>query len=145
MREPLTVDQLVKGLTRVSESRAREITRIAVPVECIHATLGPRPTVQIVDFSNGFDWDRGTLFLHPSQPLTALTPDELAEVKKCRAEGQSWVMCKAHERWQGERDALVENINKLRTALLQRGMSTDELAELAGEAPTARPRRGKRT
>lgn len=134
MRKPLTPDQLIAILVnRVNECGA--IHRIAVPVELPRSTIGARPTVQLVDLSLGFDWDKGTLFLHPEQPLTPLTSAELEEIKRCRAEGQSWVMYKALERWTHERDDLLDVINRLRQALMLTGMSTSELDLLTGELP----------
>lgn len=143
MREPLSIVALMQGLQRLAETRGERIKRIALPVERPVCSLGPTPSVAVVDYSLGFDWDSGTLFLTPEQALTPLTADELEEIKRCRREGQSWAIYKARERWDMEKDALVETVNKLRTALLQRGMSTDELAELAGPAPSTRPRRRK--
>ncbi|HHA3594077.1 TPA: hypothetical protein ACODIZ_003603 [Salmonella enterica subsp. enterica serovar Newport] len=140
MRKPQTVEQLAMTILRAVES-SRSLTRIAVPVELPHTTLGPRPTVALVGAAQGIDWDKETLFLHPEQPLTPLTPDELAEIKQCRADGQSWAVHKAHERWQLERDELVDTIIKLRKALLLTGMSTAELELLAGEVPTVRAKR----
>ncbi|EON2338987.1 hypothetical protein ACLLKL_001956 [Escherichia coli] len=144
MRKPQTPQQLAATIGRAIEGH-RDITRVAVPVTLPHATIGALPTVAIVDVSMGIDWDSGTLFLQPEQPLTALAPDELAEIKKCRAEGQSWAVYQAHERWQKERDELVDTILKLRGALLSNGMSTADLETLAGQAPTVRPVRRKHT
>ncbi|EOH1034844.1 hypothetical protein ACLMYS_003817 [Salmonella enterica] len=140
MRKPQTPQQLAETIAHAIDSR-RSITRVAVPVELAHTTLGPRPTVALVSAAQGIDWDQGTLFLQPEQPLTPLTPDELAEIKQCRADGQSWAVHKAHERWQLERDELVDTIIKLRKALLLSGMSTADLELLAGEVPTVRPKR----
>ncbi|ENE5752145.1 hypothetical protein ABNO07_003623 [Salmonella enterica subsp. enterica serovar Bareilly] len=144
MRKPQTPQQIAATISRVIDT-CRDITRVAVPVALPHATIGALPTVAIVDVQMGIDWDSGTLFLQPEQPLTPLTPDELAEIKQCRADGQSWAMYRAHERWQAERDELVDTILKLRKALLSTGMSTADLELLAGEAPTVRPMRRKHT
>ena len=143
MREAISFTQFAEAVARLDETRGRHIERIGIPVELAHSTIGALPTVAVVSVTQGMDWDAGTLMLSPQQPLTPLTPDELAEIKRCRQEGQSWAIYKAHERWQGERNGLVDTINKLRTALLQRGMSTEELNTLAGVAPTIRPRKRK--
>ncbi|EGK7902744.1 hypothetical protein IO210_004615 [Salmonella enterica] len=140
MRRPLTARAMAEGVYRAVEQSNR-IERICVLVELPHASIGARPSVAMVDFSTGFDWDSGTLFLHPEQPLTPLSPAELEEIKQCRADGQSWAVFKAFERWQLERDELVDTILKLRSALLTTGMSTAELELLAGLAPQARPKR----
>ncbi|EEK4465146.1 hypothetical protein GNM83_20175 [Salmonella enterica] len=140
MRKPLTARAIAEGIFRAVDYPSR-VERICVPVELAHATIGARPSVAMVDFSIGFDWDSGTLFLHPERPLTTLSPAELEEIKQCRADGQSWAVYKAFERWQLERDELVDTILKLRSALLTTGMSTAELELLAGLAPQARPKR----
>ncbi|EIW6162764.1 hypothetical protein MF451_003761 [Salmonella enterica subsp. enterica serovar Saintpaul] len=142
MRKHQTPQQLAEIITR-SIDGSRHIARVAVPVELPHSTLGPLPTVALISASQGMDWDQGTLFLHPEQPLTPLSPDELAEIKRCRAEGQSWAVYQAHERWQKERDELVDTILKLRKALLSTGMSTADLELLAGDMPNMRPMRRK--
>ncbi|ENQ1546070.1 hypothetical protein ACEOHC_003882 [Salmonella enterica] len=141
MREALSFAQLAGAVTRINETgsgRSGRIDRVAIPVERPTTSIGATPSVLVVNVSSGFDWDSGTLFIHPQQPLTPLTPEELEEIKQCRKDGQNWAMYKAHERFRAERNDLVENIHKLRTALLQRGMSTDELHTLAGDAPTFR-------
>ncbi|EJG5415719.1 hypothetical protein NAD41_002358 [Salmonella enterica] len=146
MREPMTFPQLINALNRLAmtgSGRGGHAERLVIPVELPHASIGATPSVAVVNVSAGIDWDSGTVFLHPQQKLTPLSPDELEEIKQCRKDGQSWAVCKAHERFRIERDDLVDTIHKLRTALLQRGMSTDELAALAGEAPAIRPRRRK--
>ncbi|EDL8063731.1 hypothetical protein CTA21_16395 [Salmonella enterica] len=141
MREPMTLAQLAGAVARMNDTRMSRIDRIAIPVELPHATLGASPSVAVVSVNPGIDWDSGTLFIYPQQKLTPLSPEDLEEIRQCRKDGQSWAVCRAYERWEGERDELVDTIHKLRTALLQRGMSTDELATLAGEAPTVRPNR----
>lgn len=141
MRDPVTIDQLIESLGRASDRRS--VRQIAIPVTCAHATIGASPCVPVVSATMGMDWDQGTLFIHPQSPVTLLTPEDLENMKQARKEGQSWAMHKAYERWQLEKDDLVDNINKLRTALLQRGMSTDELEALAGAAPQVRPKRRK--
>ncbi|EKK5568038.1 hypothetical protein PN823_004458 [Enterobacter hormaechei] len=143
MRDPLSFSQLAGTVARLDETRGRHINHIAIPVELPHATIGATPSVLITSVTQGFDWDSGTLFFHPQQPLTPLSEGDMEEIRRCRREGHSWAVYKARERWDVEKDALVDTINKLRTALLQRGMSTDELAELAGPAPTVRPKRRK--
>ncbi|EMD0638805.1 hypothetical protein VPZ60_004221 [Salmonella enterica] len=110
-----------------------QIRRIAIPAELPHATIGASPSVMVTDMQLGMDWDNGTLFVRPQTPLTSLTPADLEEIKSVRAEGQSWAMNKAYKRWSREFDALVDINQKLRCALLQKGMTTEELMALAGE------------
>ena len=106
---------------------------VGIPVVNPNATIGPSPTVRVACVSRGNDWDDGTLFIQPDRPLTTLSPADLEEIHQLRREGQSWAMHKAYERWAREYDGLVDINQKLRCALLQRGMSTDELITLAGE------------
>lgn len=123
--------------------QSKPIRQVAIPVQLAHSTIGAAPSVAVSSATLGFDWDNGTLFINPVQPLTPLTPEDLASIQLARKEGQSYAMQKAHERWNSEKGGLVDTINKLRTALLQSGMSSSDLEDLAGPAPTMRVRRGK--
>lgn len=141
MRDPVTFEQFAQVIARALDGRG--VRRVVIPVKCAHATIGSTPSVPVVAASLGFDWDQGTLFIDPQTPVTLLAPEDLENMKLARKEGQSWAVQRAYERWQVEKDDLVETINKLRTTLLQRGMSTEELEALAGSAPLARPKRRK--
>lgn len=135
-REPMTAHQLRDVLSRCGDN----VVRFCIPAELPHATIGPAPSVRVVQAAMGFDWDQGTMFLYPEQPLTTLTPDDLEEVKRLRREGQSWAMHKAYERWYAEYDALVDMAIQLRARLLQQGMSMEELIAFAGEVPRKKGR-----
>ena len=139
-RELMTGSQFLALMERVDVEQVRSI---GIPVENPHASIGPSPVVPVLTMHMGNDWDSGTLFIHPQQPLTTLTPEELEEIKKLRSEGQSWVMYKAYERWAREYDQLVDMAIQLRARLLQQGMSMEELIAFAGEAPRKKGRQVK--
>lgn len=141
MREALTFPALQQAIARIGETQS--VRRIAIPVETPHQTIGALPTVEVTQIQCGIDWDSGTLFIYPAKPLTALTSEDVADMRKARKDGHSYAMQKAHERWNIEKGDLVDTINKLRTALLQKGMSSADLEDLAGAAPTMRVRRQK--
>lgn len=139
-----TTEQLVQTITRTTEP-PRGATRIAVPVELPHASMGALPSIAITHASTGTDWDKGTLFLHTEKPLTPLSTSDVAEMHKCRADEQSWAMHKAYERWEKERYELLAVIHRMRQSLMLTGMSTAELDLLTGELPAERPNRRKFT
>ncbi|HGX3708957.1 TPA: hypothetical protein ACNEJR_003718 [Escherichia coli] len=136
-REPMTSKELIDF---IKAHEGRNGIRLCIPAQFPHATIGPSPSVAVVQAYMGNDWDSGTLFLQPEQPLTTLTPDDLEEVKLLRREGQSWAMHKAYERWYAEFDALVDMAVQLRARLLQQGMSMEELIAFAGEIPRKKGR-----
>ncbi|ECB1886170.1 hypothetical protein EVG80_15105 [Salmonella enterica subsp. enterica serovar Mississippi] len=139
MRDAVTIDLLHGQITRAKDTAP--IRRIAIPVELERATIGAHPSIEVSGATMGFDWDSGTLFINPVKPLTPLSHEDLASIKLARKEGQSYAMQKAHERWNSERGDLVDIIHKLRAALLQKGMSTADLENLAGAAPTGNYKR----
>ena len=50
--------------------------KIVLPVSSEGSHFGPQPTVEVEDFSYGFDWNSGKIFLHPTTPVTEFKKDE---------------------------------------------------------------------
>lgn len=52
--------------------------------------IGSTPSVEVQSIQAGFDWDAGQVMIFPSQPLTTLTPEQVADITDSVRKGQSW-------------------------------------------------------
>ena len=130
---PMNFSQFAELVALLDKSG--NMKRVAVAVESPSPSLSPIMSSLVTGVQQGIDWDNGTLFLHTSEKVTRLTSDEVMEIRRARKAGLNWAMYQATNRWEHERNNLIDAINKLRTTLLQRGMSTEELDALAGSLP----------
>lgn len=72
-------------------------------------SVGGTPCVPVTSLQVGFDWDNGKLILIPQQPLTALTPEDVAAIHESLKLGQSWHAVEAGRiSYQKKRDAEKE-------------------------------------
>lgn len=63
--------------------------KLVIPVVS-QGSLGGQPCVEVKDIVAGFDWDAGKLIISPASPLTTLTPEQVEDIRKSVADGQSW-------------------------------------------------------
>lgn len=85
--------------TAITESRAAELLQthaksskdrtLAIMV-LAPGSVGGTPTVGVELMSPGIDWDSNKMLLKPLVPLTALTPEQVTDIQKSVALGQSW-------------------------------------------------------
>jgi D-serine deaminase-like pyridoxal phosphate-dependent protein len=47
-------------------------------------------TTEVGGIHAGFDWEAGRVILEPVKPMTELTPEDVAAIRKSVAQGQSW-------------------------------------------------------
>lgn len=52
--------------------------------------IGSTPSVEVQSIQVGFDWDAGQVMIFPAQPLTTLTPEQVADITDSVRKGQSW-------------------------------------------------------
>ncbi|WP_434478002.1 hypothetical protein [Escherichia coli] len=52
--------------------------------------IGSTPSVEVQSIKAGFDWDAEQVMIFPSQPLTTLTPEQVADITDSVRKGQSW-------------------------------------------------------
>lgn len=52
--------------------------------------IGSTPSVEVQSIHAGFDWDAGKVLILPAQPLTTLTPEQIADITESVRKGQSW-------------------------------------------------------
>ncbi|MGT9466040.1 hypothetical protein [Escherichia coli] len=53
-------------------------------------SIGSTPSVEVQSIHAGFDWDSGKVLIFPAQPLTTLTPEQVADITDSVRKGQSW-------------------------------------------------------
>lgn len=75
-------------------------------------SIGPAPTCEITDISSGFDWDSGKILIDTEEPLTRLSPEDVADIRKSVSRGQSWHAYQRHKQMKAE---LEEKEVELRT------------------------------
>lgn len=110
-------------------------------------SLGGTPCVEVQSIHAGIDWDNGKLMIHPAQPLTALTAEDVADIRKSVAGGQSWHAYQAYKKHQeqlkaveAQRDtahAILRDLVELVSGVGGTGdtlLDTIKLAEIADRA-----------
>lgn len=63
----ITCEELLEFLMR---PRLDLSQRLRIPVKGITGSIGPRKSIGVKAFSQGFDWDKGNLFLLPDEELS---------------------------------------------------------------------------
>lgn len=61
-------------------------------------SIGPSPSVEVEAIHAGFDWDAGQVMIYPAQPLTTLTPEQVADITESVRKGQSWHAYQAYKK-----------------------------------------------
>ncbi|HBQ2427173.1 hypothetical protein [Klebsiella pneumoniae] len=83
---------------RINQRRDPEVTII------IHSpgSVGVTPSVEVESIEAGFDWNAGQVLIYPAQPLTTLTPDQVADITTSVRKGQSWHAYEAYKKHKAE-------------------------------------------
>ncbi|WP_394817949.1 hypothetical protein [Klebsiella aerogenes] len=61
-------------------------------------SIGASPSVAVESIQAGFDWDAGQVMIYPAQPLTTLTPEQVADITTSVRKGQSWHAFEAYKK-----------------------------------------------
>lgn len=61
-------------------------------------SIGPSPSVEVESIHAGLDWDAGQVLIYPAQPLTTLTPEQVADITESVRKGQSWHAYQAYKK-----------------------------------------------
>lgn len=73
-------------------------------------SIGPSPSVEVEAIHAGFDWDAGQVMIYPAQPLTTLTPEQVADITESVRKGQSWHAYQAYKKHKTQLDnAAIEH------------------------------------
>ncbi|MBR7606724.1 MAG: hypothetical protein KH811_08905 [Veillonella sp.] len=65
-------------------------------------SIGATPSVEVESIQAGFDWDAGQVLIYPAQPLTTLTPEQVADITTSVRKGQSWHAYEAYKKHKAE-------------------------------------------
>ncbi|HDX4168001.1 TPA: hypothetical protein ROG20_004139 [Escherichia coli] len=68
--------------------------------------IGSTPSVEVQSIQAGFDWDAGQVMIFPSQPLTTLTPEQVADITDSVRKGQSWHAYQEYKKHQEQLEKL---------------------------------------
>ncbi|HGT8890927.1 hypothetical protein [Escherichia coli] len=100
-------------------------------------SIGSTPSVEVQSIHAGFDWDSGKVLIFPAQPLTTLTPEQVADITDSVRKGQSWHAYQEYkkhkeqlEKLSIELDAAKQRVGKLRVEL---EAANKRIAELEAE------------
>lgn len=95
--------------------------------------IGSTPSVEVQSIQAGFDWDAGQVMIFPSQPLTTLTPEQVADITDSVRKGQSWHAYQEYKKHKEQLEKLSIELDaaKQRIAELE-GNRTALAAENAG-------------
>lgn len=99
----------------VTEDERRPM-KLAIAVTS-QGAIGGTPCVEVETVAAGFDWDAGKLMIYPAQPLTTLSPEQVEDIRKSVAGGQSWHAYQAYKKHQDQLKAVEAERDQLRTAL----------------------------
>nr|DAL59995.1 MAG TPA_asm: hypothetical protein [Caudoviricetes sp.] len=61
-------------------------------------SIGASPSVEVQGIYAGSDWDAGQVLIYPDQPLTTLTPEQVADITASVRKGQSWHAYEAYKK-----------------------------------------------
>ncbi|EJI1696017.1 hypothetical protein NC811_000012 [Shigella sonnei] len=95
--------------------------------------IGSTPSVEVQSIQAGFDWDAGKVMIFPAQPLTTLTPEQVADITDSVRKGQSWHAYQEYKKHKEQLEKLSIELDaaKQRIAELE-GNRTALAAENAG-------------
>lgn len=65
-------------------------------------SIGASPSVEVESIQAGFDWDAGQVLIYPAQPLTTLTPEQVADITTSVRKGQSWHAYEAYKKYKAQ-------------------------------------------
>ncbi|EFZ6638214.1 hypothetical protein ACNCOM_001010 [Shigella sonnei] len=123
--------ELVNRILSNNHSHRRDMDVTIV----IHSpgSIGSTPSVEVQSIHAGFDWDSGKVLIFPSQPLTTLTPEQVADITDSVRKGQSWHAYQEYKKHKEQLEKLSIELDaaKQRIAELE-GNRTALAAENAG-------------
>lgn len=85
-------------------------------------SIGATSSVEVESIQVGLDWDAGQVLIYPAQPLTTLTPEQVADITASVLKGQSWHACETYKKYKAQlENAAIEHakVAGLRDDLLE--------------------------
>jgi len=114
---PITAQQALDILKRNSELQSYRFADQVMHIQTFApGSVGGTPGVAVVSMHSGFDWDNGRLLLLPEQPLTTLTPEDVAAIRDSVGKAQSWHAFQAWRKQQSEVERLKAALKSVTAA-----------------------------
>lgn len=123
----MMLDELIQKLTAIRDRQSRTWEVLVVTQD--QGGVGATPAQRIESVEAGFDWDAGRVLLRPAQPVVALTPEQIADIRTSVRRGGSWHAYQAHKRQAEEIQALRGKVTRLRSFadLVKRGVESGSI------------------
>lgn len=114
MSEPLSPALASQIITRLCSLQRPHTLGVVISSP---GSIGGTPVVPVESISGGIDWDMGKVLIHPATPLTTLSVDDLAAIKKSVRLGQSWHAYQGSVKLAAEIKALTAEVADLKRQL----------------------------
>lgn len=91
--------------------------------------IGSTPSVEVQSIQAGFDWDAGQVMIFPAQPLTTLTPEQVADITDSVRKGQSWHAYQEYKKHKEQLEKLSIELDAAKQRVAELEASRVTLAE----------------
>ncbi len=91
--------------------------------------IGSTPSVEVQSIQAGFDWDAGQVMIFPAQPLTMLTPEQVADITDSVRKGQSWHAYQEYKKHKEQLEKLSIELDAAKQRVAELEASRVTLAE----------------
>ncbi len=92
-------------------------------------SIGSTPSVEVQSIHAGFDWDSGKVLIFPAQPLTTLTPEQVADITGSVRKGQSWHAYQEYKKHKEQLEKLSIELDAAKQRVAELEASRVTLAE----------------
>lgn len=92
-------------------------------------SIGSTPSVEVQSIHAGFDWDSGKVLICPAQPLTTLTPEQVADITDSVRKGQSWHAYQEYKKHKEQLEKLSIELDAAKQRVAELEASRVTLAE----------------
>ncbi|ENZ7909620.1 hypothetical protein ACG99A_005078 [Escherichia coli] len=119
--------ELVNRILSNNHSHRRDIDVTIV----VHSpgSIGSTPSVEVQSIQVGFDWDAGQVMIFPAQPLTTLTPEQVADITDSVRKGQSWHAYQEYKKHKEQLEKLSIELDAAKQRVAELEASRVTLAE----------------
>lgn len=115
-------------LQRMADSSGNQYRDVYLSVRIFKpGTIGGTPCVPVKQLDQGFDWDAGRVLITPDVELTTLTAEEVADIRKSVADGQSWHAHQVQKKLRDERDELRAKVEDLEQTIAANALGQAEI------------------
>lgn len=104
---------LMQHYTTENDRRPMELAIVVVS----QGKIGATTCVEVKNIQAGIDWDMGKFMIYPAEPLTTLSAEDVANIRKSVAGGQSWHAYQAHKAHKEQLKAVEAERDELKRKL----------------------------